>query len=70
MDVPVVGMVLGSAEQDVACLPHQKIGVHHQIGQFGQRMFRLRHPKVGIDLLHCVLSSLRRLCKPIDDIPS
>jgi hypothetical protein len=55
MDMPVVGIVLGSAEQDVAGVPPQKIGVHHQIGHFRERMLRFRQPKVGVDLFNGVL---------------
>src|SRR5262249_8355062 len=50
LHVQMVGMVLGSAEQDVTCLPHQQIRVQHQIGRLRRKTLRLRHPKVGIDL--------------------
>jgi hypothetical protein len=48
-DLLTVGVMLGSAEQKIALLAHQKIGVHHQIGQVvRQGMLRRRPPEVGV----------------------
>ena len=48
LDLLMVGAVLGAAEQDIALLPHQKIGVHHQIGEFvRQGMLRRRPQRSG-----------------------
>jgi len=53
LNVLMVGIVLGSTEEDVPMLPHEKIGKHHQVRRLvGKRTLRLSHPEVGVDLFH------------------
>jgi hypothetical protein len=56
LDALVIGVMLGAAEQDVALVTHQKIGVHHQVRQLVRHgMLRRGLPEVRVDLLHGVL---------------